>query len=73
MTCRIGGYCGSRFEAFNEDGSRYEFTDYSYLGVDTDVEEFNYGLTNFDNIGSAFMTIFIVTTMDGWTKIMNIT
>ena len=72
-SCPVGSYCGSRFEQFNPDGSRYHFTDYNYLGVDTDMEEFNYGLTNFDNIGSAFMTIFIVTTMDGWTKIMNIT
>jgi hypothetical protein len=72
-TCPTGSFCGSRFEQFNEDNSRYDFTDADYLGVDTDMEEFNYGLTNFDNIGSAFMTIFIVTTMDGWTKIMNIT
>lgn len=73
-TCPYGGYCGSRYEQFNEDGSRYVFTDYpENLGADTAFEEFNYGLTNFDNIGSAFMTIFIVTTMDGWTKIMNIT
>ena len=34
------------------------------------MEEFNFGITNFDNVGSAFLTIFIVTTMDGWTKIM---
>jgi hypothetical protein len=75
VTCPLGGYCGSRFEEFTDDDRkiRYEFTDYSYLGVDTDVEEFNYGLTNFDDVGSALMTIFIVTTMDGWTKIMNIT
>lgn len=40
------------------------------LWIDTNIEEFNFGITNFDNVGSAFLTIFIVTTMDGWTKIM---
>ena len=76
MACPLGGFCGSRFEYEYDvtDGSHYQFTDFpNNLGVDTALEEFNYGLTNFDSIGSAFMTIFIVTTMDGWTKIMNIT
>jgi hypothetical protein len=63
-------YCGSRFEQFYENGTRYAFNEPN-LWIDTNVEEFNYGITNFDSIGSAFLTIFIVTTMDGWTKIMN--
>ena len=32
----------------------------------------NYGITNFDNIAWAFLTIFQCITMEGWTKIMNI-
>lgn len=31
-----------------------------------------YGFTNFDNVGYALLTIFICTTLDGWTQIMNI-
>lgn len=40
--------------------------------MDTDIYELNYGVTNFDNIASAFLTIFQCITMEGWTKIMNI-
>ena len=40
--------------------------------ADTDIEDLNFGLTNFDNVGSAFLTIFQCTTMDGWTAIMAI-
>jgi hypothetical protein len=69
-TCPSGAYCGSRFEVYNQDGTRYNFNEPS-LWIDTNVEQFNFGITNFDSIGSAFLTIFIVTTMDGWTKIMN--
>lgn len=69
-TCPEGSFCGSRFEQFNEDGSRYNFNTKD-LWVDTNIEEFNFGFTNFDNIFSSFLTIFIVATMDAWTKIMN--
>jgi len=30
----------------------------------------NYGITNFDHIGSALLTIFQCTTLEGWTDIM---
>ena len=42
------------------------------LNVDTDIANLNYGITNFDNIGSAFLAIFQCITMEGWTPIMNI-
>ena len=32
--------------------------------------EFNYGITNFDNIGAAYLTVFQCTTLEGWVKIM---
>ena len=69
--CPEGSFCRSRFEVFNEDGTRYPFNDPN-LWVDTEIEELNFGITNFDNIGSAFLTIFICTTMDAWTNIMAI-
>jgi voltage-dependent calcium channel L type alpha-1D len=36
------------------------------------IEELFWGFNNFDNIGFALLTIFQVTTMDGWTVLMNI-
>ena len=39
---------------------------------DTEVKELNYGLTTFDNVLEAFLTIFQTITLEGWTKIMEI-
>jgi hypothetical protein len=55
--CPAASWCGSRFEQFNEDGTRYPFNDPD-LWVDTNIEELNYGITNFDDVASAFITIF---------------
>ena len=44
----------------------------SDLYRDTEIENLNWGITNFDNIAYAFLTIFQVTTMEGWTNIMYI-
>lgn len=41
------------------------------LWIDSEVEELFWGLNNFDNLGSALITIFQVTTLDGWTPMMN--
>jgi len=38
----------------------------------SEVIELNWGITNFDNIFSAFLTIFQCITMEGWTVIMYI-
>lgn len=38
---------------------------------DSKLKEFNYGITNFDNLGSAYLTIFQCTTLEGWADIMN--
>lgn len=39
---------------------------------DTEIESLNWGITNFDNLAYAFLTIFQCTTMEGWTTIMYI-
>ena len=67
--CPDNSFCGSRFEAYNDDGTPYLFID-TNLWVDTEISELNYGITNFDDISSAFLTIFVVTTMDSWSHIM---
>ena len=68
--CPTESYCGSRFEAFNLDGSPYKFNDPD-LWADTYIEELFWGFNNFDNIGFALLTVFQVMTMDGWTVMMN--
>jgi len=52
--CPAGSYCGSRFEA-NAQG---KFLANPNLNFDTDIDQLNYGITNFDNVASAFLTIF---------------
>lgn len=39
---------------------------------DSKYKELNYGITNFDNLGAAYLTIFQCTTLEGWSHIMNI-
>lgn len=69
-TCPEGYFCRSKFEAKNDDGTPYKFND-PYLWSDTNTEELFFGFNNFDNIGFALLTVFQVTTMDGWTVMMN--
>ena len=40
------------------------------LWRDSSILELNYGVTNFDQLGSAFLTIFQCITMEGWTTVM---
>ena len=35
-----------------------------------DMQQIDYGLTNFDHLGWAMLTIFQMMTVEGWTKIM---
>jgi hypothetical protein len=35
------------------------------------IEELFWGFNNFDNIGSALLTVFQISTLDGWTPMMN--
>jgi hypothetical protein len=50
----VKSFCGSRFIQA-QNGTTFNNPD---LWIDTDFEEFNYGITNFDNVGSAFIAIF---------------
>ena len=34
--------------------------------------ELNYGVTNFDDFGHAYLTVFQVVTLEGWVRIMEI-
>ena len=39
---------------------------------DSSILDLNYGVTNFDHMGNAFLTIFQCITMEGWTTVMYI-
>jgi hypothetical protein len=52
-----GEFCASRYEVVLLENNMYNL-DKNYLNEDSDVFDLNYGITNFDDIGSAFLTIF---------------
>ena len=67
--CPAGTFCDSLMNVREDRLSERLVQD---LWIHSDIKELNYGLTNFDDIGSAFLTIFQCITMEGWTYIMNI-
>ena len=62
------GYCGSLhdYQNFTKDANITIFRD------TMNEPDLNYGITNFDNIFSAFLTIFQCITLEGWTNVMYI-
>lgn len=66
--------CGSLFELYlpNENGvmTQYKINKTIPLDRDSLSPSFNFGITNFDNIGKAYLTIFQCTTLEGWSQIM---
>jgi hypothetical protein len=52
--CPAGTFCGSRLDLAAKG---YKFKNPN-LYIDADISNLNYGITNFDNVGSAFLTIF---------------
>lgn len=72
-TCGSKHTCGSNFDKHGNP----RFVDIMVNGTKAfniesalDIPELNYGLTTFDHIGLAFVTIFQSITMEGWTTIM---
>ena len=56
--CKIG-HCNSRYVAYDARPDHYGLPDDpALLKQDADIESLNYGLTNFDNIIYALITIF---------------
>lgn len=45
-------------------------TENAYCDMAGTWEGPNYGITNFDNIGLAMLTVFQCVSMEGWTQIM---
>ena len=44
--------------------------DISNVYRDVEIQELNWGMTSFDNVPMAFLTIFQAITLEGWTVIM---
>ena len=72
-------WCGSNFDAlgnlrfksntfFSPEGLELSSEDLRVW--DTHIEDLNWGLTNFDNIGYAAITIFQSITLEGWSDVM---
>ena len=74
--CAPGSYCGSLFETTlqNETGHwvTYELSDEVKADKyrDSRIAEFNFGITNFDNFGSSYLTVFQCVTKEGWSDVM---
>ena len=66
--CDDGEFCRNFYDVYD--------TCENHCGLTEDDleqgEKVNFGITHFDNIASAFLTIFQCTTLEGWTKIMYI-
>ena len=55
--------CSAGGSGFQCDASKGEVCEGSWKGP-------NYGITNFDNIGLACMTVFQCITLEGWTDVL---
>ena len=66
-SCPSGLTCGSLLEAEDKDG--YSISGSVYR--DTHIEDLNWGMTTFDNVPRAFITVFQTISGEGWTGIMD--
>eukprot|EP00930_Biecheleria_cincta_P047048 TRINITY_DN3254_c0_g2_i1.p1 TRINITY_DN3254_c0_g2~~TRINITY_DN3254_c0_g2_i1.p1 ORF type:complete len:2356 (-),score=376.43 TRINITY_DN3254_c0_g2_i1:34-6066(-) len=68
-------YCGSAFDSDPEYSPKVANAE--LVGIDlndwfteVDGESRNFGITNFDNVGVAFLVVFQCVTLEGWSDIM---
>lgn len=62
-------WCGSNYDALGNARFIDQPVD-THKDPATLISDFNYGYTNFDNFGDAFITIYQVITGEGWSAIM---
>jgi len=70
--CGDSRWCGSLPEASRSSDPRYYISPDIDIYRDTQIEDLNYGYSNFDNLFSAFLTIFQCITLEGWIDVTNI-
>lgn len=70
--CPVGQTCGSNYDKFGNPRFTHEDPKMAQMIMElpTHSPTFSWGITNFDHMGYAFLTIFQCITMEGWTDIM---
>ena len=71
-TCASGTTCGSNFDPYGNPRFVDELFPYGFKRMKSGTwsEDVNWGITQFDNIGQSFVTIFQAVSEEGWTDIM---
>ena len=71
-SCVASEYCGSNFDPYGNPRFIDTLVPYGYprMKSGTWSEDYNWGVTQFDNIGQSFVTIFQAVSEEGWTDIM---
>ena len=67
--CAENRYCGSLAVASRDPDSGLA-SDID-ITADSTIEDLNFGFTNFNNLGTAFLTIFQCITLEGWIDVTN--
>ena len=70
--CPDGRWCGSLAEARRSSDPRYYIKPEISVWRDSSIEDLNFGFSNFNHLGSAFLTIFQCITLEGWIDITHI-
>jgi hypothetical protein len=65
-------WCGSLAEARRSGDPRYYIKPEISVWRDSSIEDLNFGFSNFNHLGSAFLTIFQCITLEGWIDITHI-
>ena len=69
--CGPNRWCGSLAEASRSTDPKFKLNPDVSLFRDIMIEELNYGYSSFDNLPSAFLTIFQCITLEGWINVTN--
>lgn len=69
--CNINRYCGSLADAERSEDPIYRLSDDISRYRDSMIEDLNYSYSSFNDIFSAFVTIFQCITLEGWIDVTN--
>jgi hypothetical protein len=69
--CPKNRWCGSLPEAKRSKDPRYKLNDDIDIWRDSRIEDLNFGYSSFNDLPSAFLTIFQCITLEGWIDVTN--
>lgn len=71
--CAFNRYCGSLAEAsrLQEKDKRFTLNPEIDINRDSMIEDLNFSFSSFNNLGTAFLTIFQCITLEGWIDVTN--